>query len=153
MKKIPLHRVAPLVGLTLFGVALWVLHGELRHHSYHQVFEQSLPADRVALSLVLTVVSYLLLTGYDALGLRYARHRLPYRRTALASFVGYAFSNTIGYSLVSGGSVRLRLQGHRRDDLARGEDRPALTKLSHQLRLPREAPMCHRGLWCPGACV
>ena len=111
MKKIPLHRLAPLVGLTLFGVALWVLYGELRHHSYHQVFEQfrSLPADRVALALVLTFASYLLLTGYDTLGLRYARHRLRYRRTALASFVGYAFSNTIGYSLVSGGSVRLRL--------------------------------------------
>ena len=111
MKKILFHRLGPLVGVALFGVALWVLQGELRHHSYHQVFEQfrSLPANRVALALVLTAASYLLLTGYDTLGLRYARHKLRYRRTALASFVGYAFSHTIGYSLVSGGSVRLRL--------------------------------------------
>jgi phosphatidylglycerol lysyltransferase len=99
------------VGLILFVAALWVLHAELRHHSYRQVVEQfrSLPADRVALALLLTLVSYALLTGYDTLGLSYARHRLAYRRTALASFVGYAFSNTVGYSLISGGSVRLRL--------------------------------------------
>jgi phosphatidylglycerol lysyltransferase len=111
MKKISLHSLGPLVGLALFAVALWVLHGELRHYSYHQVLHQfkSLPAAHVALALLLTGVSYLLLTGYDTLGLRYARHRLPYRRTALASFVGYAFSNTVGYSLISGGSVRLRL--------------------------------------------
>jgi phosphatidylglycerol lysyltransferase len=111
MKKISLHRIGPLVGLTLFVVALWVLRGELRHYSYHQVLQEfrTLPAGQVALALLLTVVSYLLLTGYDTLGLRYSRHRLPYRRTALASFVGYAFSNTVGYSLISGGSVRLRL--------------------------------------------
>ncbi|HVN32385.1 MAG TPA: hypothetical protein VMT45_10390, partial [Thermoanaerobaculaceae bacterium] len=94
MSKISLHRIGPLVGLALFVVALWVLHGELRHYSYHQVLLEfrSLPAGRVALAFLLTVVSYLLLTGYDTLGLQYSRHRLPYRRTALASFVGYAFS-------------------------------------------------------------
>ena len=82
MKKFSLRRLGPLVGLTLFVVALWVLHGELRHYSYHQVVEQfrSLPAGQVALAVLLTVVSYLLLTGYDTLGLQYARHRLPYRR-------------------------------------------------------------------------
>ncbi len=111
MTKRGLHRLGPVVGLVLFAVALWVLHGELRHYSYRQVLDQfrSLPADRVALALLLTIVSYALLTGYDTMGLWYARHRLAYRRTALASFVGYAFSNTVGYSLISGGSVRLRL--------------------------------------------
>ena len=70
---------------------------------------RSLPASVSGWPRSLSAASYLLLTGYDTLGLRYARHALPYRRTALASFVGYAFCNTVGYSLVSGGSVRLRL--------------------------------------------
>jgi len=111
MTKRALHRFGPVVGLVLFLAALWVLHGELRHYSYRQVLDQfrSLPSSRVALALLLTIASYVLLTGYDTLGLWYARHRLPYRKTALASFVGYAFSNTVGYSLISGGSVRLRL--------------------------------------------
>jgi phosphatidylglycerol lysyltransferase len=105
------RSLGPLVSLALFAAALWVLRGELRHYSYHQILQQfrSVPAAQVALALLLSAVSYLVLTGYDTLGLRYARHKLPYRRTALASFIGYAFSNAIGYSLVSGGSVRLRL--------------------------------------------
>jgi uncharacterized membrane protein YbhN (UPF0104 family) len=59
MKKISLHRIGPLVGLTLFVVALWVLRGELRHYSYHQVLQEfrTLPAGQVALALLLTVVS------------------------------------------------------------------------------------------------
>jgi phosphatidylglycerol lysyltransferase len=111
MKSRWFRGLGPLVSLVLFGAALWVLRGELRHYNYHQILEQfrSVPALQVALALLLSVVSYALLTGYDTLGLRYARHTLPYRRTALASFIGYAFSNAIGYSLVSGGSVRLRL--------------------------------------------
>jgi lysylphosphatidylglycerol synthetase-like protein (DUF2156 family) len=34
---------------------------------------------------------------------------LAYRRIAFASFIGYAFSNSVGHSLVTGGSLRYRL--------------------------------------------
>ncbi len=111
MRKTPLRAFAPLVGLALFAVALWVLHVELRRYSYHEVLHafRSIPVQRLWLAGILSAASYLLLTGYDTLGLLYARHALPYRRTALASFVGHAFSNAVGLAMVSGGSVRLRL--------------------------------------------
>ncbi|HQU33534.1 MAG: hypothetical protein B7Z68_03620 [Acidobacteria bacterium 21-70-11] len=111
MRKIPLRAFGPLLGVALFAVALWVLHVELRHYSYHEVLHEfrSLPAQRFWLAALLSAASYLLLTGYDTLGLVYARHALPYRRTALASFVGHAFSNAVGLAVVSGGSVRIRL--------------------------------------------
>ncbi len=110
-RKTPLRAFAPLVGLALFAAALWVLHVELRHYSYHEVLREfrALPAQRIVLAALLAAASYLLLTGYDTLGLLYARHALPYRRTALASFVGHSFSNAVGLAMVSGGSVRLRL--------------------------------------------
>src|SRR3546814_14347461 len=57
----------------------------------------------------LAVASYFLLILYDALALRYVARRLPYSRIALASFVAYAFSNNIGFALLSGGSIRYRL--------------------------------------------
>src|SRR5512136_496663 len=99
MSKRALRSLGPVVGFILFAVALWVLRGELRHHHYHEIVTQlrSLPGARLVLAILLAATSYLLLTGYDTLGLRYAHCRLPYRRTALASFVGYAFSNTIGH--------------------------------------------------------
>ncbi|MDD5563115.1 MAG: bifunctional lysylphosphatidylglycerol flippase/synthetase MprF [Thermoanaerobaculaceae bacterium] len=111
MRKTPLRAFAPLVGLALFAAALWVLHVELRHYSYHEVLREfrALPAQHIVLAALLAAASYVLLTGYDTLGLLYARHALPYRRTALASFVGHSFSNAVGLAMVSGGSVRLRL--------------------------------------------
>ena len=45
------------------------------------------------------------MTGYDALALRMMRVPLAYRRIGLASFIGYAFSNNIGLSMIAGASV------------------------------------------------
>lgn len=106
-----LRALIPFLGLGLFAVVLVVLTHELRAFRIHDVIGvlRSLPGDRVELAILLVVASYALQTTYDALGVRYARHRLPYRRIALTSFIGSAFSNNIGYSLFSGGSVRYRL--------------------------------------------
>jgi uncharacterized membrane protein YbhN (UPF0104 family) len=49
------------------------------------------------------------MTGYDVLALRYIQHPLSYRKSGLASFVSYAFSNNIGLSIIAGGSVRYSL--------------------------------------------
>ena len=50
-----------------------------------------------------------MLPGYDAMALRYIGFRLPLRRTAFASFIAYAFSQMLGFPLLTGGSVRYRL--------------------------------------------
>jgi glycosyltransferase 2 family protein len=56
-------------------------------------------------------LSYLALTGYDALALRHLRIKVPYRLAALASFASYAFSFTLGFPLVTGGAVRYWIYG------------------------------------------
>ncbi len=110
-RKGGLHRFTPLIGLVLFLVALWVLRHFLQQYHYGQIVGhlRQIPARNVVMSLLLTVLSYAALTGYDALALRYIRHPLPYRRIGLASFVGYAFSNTVGSGPITGGSIRLHL--------------------------------------------
>jgi|GEM_PF-3025423 len=55
------------------------------------------------------ILNYLIMTGYDFFALRYINRKFYYRKKALASFVGYAFSNNIGLSMLAGGSVRYRL--------------------------------------------
>jgi uncharacterized membrane protein YbhN (UPF0104 family) len=62
--------------------------------------------DQIALAGLLTVVSYLTLTGYDALALRQLSLRVPYRITALGSFTSYAISFTLGFPLITAGTVR-----------------------------------------------
>jgi uncharacterized membrane protein YbhN (UPF0104 family) len=111
MKKRLLYRIGPLLGIIVFAVALWFLHRELTVYHYPDVVRllKDLPLSRLFLSLMLTILSYLILTGYDSLAFRYIRHPVPYGRIALTSFIGYAFSHNIGHSWLSGGSVRYRL--------------------------------------------
>jgi uncharacterized membrane protein YbhN (UPF0104 family) len=67
--------------------------------------------DQIALSFAFTALSYLALTGYDALALRHLKIKVPYRLTALASFASYAFSFTLGFPLVTGAAVRYWIYG------------------------------------------
>src|SRR5512144_2175427 len=101
----------PVLGLALFLTALWVLHHTLSGYHYRDLAAgaRTVPAARLLSALLLTVLNYLVLTGYDALAFRYIRHTLEYGRIAFASFIGYAFSNNIGLSMLAGISVRYRL--------------------------------------------
>ncbi len=111
MKKRLLHSLGPLFGLFLFALALLVIHNELREYHYHDIVNRllAIPALHILLATGLTILSYLIMTGYDILALQYIRYPLPYRKIALASFIGYAFSNNIGFSMLAGSSVRYRL--------------------------------------------
>ena len=103
--------LGPLLGLALFGVALLVLYHELRHYGPRAIIRdlKDLPDRALIEALALTTLSYLVMTGYDGLSLRYIKRRLSYSKIALASFIGYAFSNNIGLSMVAGATVRYRL--------------------------------------------
>ena len=48
--------------------------------------------EQIALAFALTSISFLALTGYDALALRQLKLHVPYPTTALASFTSYAVS-------------------------------------------------------------
>ena len=111
MKKKLIHSLGPLIGLLLFAAALWMLRRELKEYSYHDVMRSlgELPALRLYIALALALFNYFVMTGYDSLALRYIRSPLPYRKIALASFIGYAFSINIGLSMIAGGTVRYRL--------------------------------------------
>ena len=102
------HRIGPLLGLLLFAGALLVLHHQLKTYRLHDVIQSlvNLPKERFYTALALTLCSYLVMTSYDALALRYVRHPLPYRKFGLASFISYAFSNNMGFGMIAGGSIR-----------------------------------------------
>jgi len=105
------HTISTLLGLFIFVAALWVLHKELSAYHLRDIIQslRTIPSRRLFLALILTVINYLAMTGYDTLALRYIRHPLSYGKIALASFIGYAFSNNVGLSMIAGASVRFRL--------------------------------------------
>jgi phosphatidylglycerol lysyltransferase len=49
------------------------------------------------------------MTSYDHLAIRYIKSPMSIAKVTLASFISYAFSNTVGLSLLTSGSIRYRL--------------------------------------------
>ncbi len=94
----------------VLGLALTALHRELAEVRYHQVAAEirALPGLLVARALLLTAGGYAVSSLYDWLALRFVRRPQPLRTTSLVGFLANAFSNTVGFSLISGGSVRHR---------------------------------------------
>lgn len=99
------------LSVILFTAAVWLLYGELKTYHLRDILNafKSIPSGHLAAAVGLTMLSYAVMTGYDALALRYIRHELTYPKIGLASFISYAFSNNIGMSLIAGASVRYRL--------------------------------------------
>ncbi|MEN6446946.1 MAG: bifunctional lysylphosphatidylglycerol flippase/synthetase MprF [Syntrophaceae bacterium] len=111
MKARLLKALGASIGLILFVLALWVLHTELDRYRLHEILRylHGIPTEQVVFAALLTALSYLIMTGYDFLALRYIDHPLSGRKIATASFIGYAFSNNVGLSMLAGASVRYRL--------------------------------------------
>jgi phosphatidylglycerol lysyltransferase len=106
-----LRMLLPLFALALFAGALWILHHTLSEFHYHDVLRQlhTLRPRQIGGALGLTALSYLVMTGYDWLAVRYVRHPLAADKIVFTSFISYAFSNNIGLSLLAAGSIRYRL--------------------------------------------
>jgi phosphatidylglycerol lysyltransferase len=105
------RRIVPLVIIAVFIAALWLLHRSLDDSRLHEVlgYIRALSPGHIVAALLFTIAGYVALTGYDVLALRYVRRPLPYRETALTSFISYAFTHNLGFGALTGGSVRYRL--------------------------------------------
>jgi phosphatidylglycerol lysyltransferase len=105
------EKAVPLLAAGLLIFAAFALHRELSTYRPGEVWRaiRSLPTLALMAALVLTFLDYAALTGYDALALRFIGRPLSYGKTALASFVGYAFGHNMGFSFLSGGGARLRV--------------------------------------------
>ena len=105
------RRILPLIGLTLFVLAIYVLQNEIQQFSWDtfKSHVRLIPDHQLLLALAATASGYLILTLYDKLALVHFGIRLPWRRVAKASFLGFAFSHNITPSLLVGGTMRYRI--------------------------------------------
>lgn len=110
MTKKLFRFLGPVLVLLVFLAAIWLLYHELRQYRLNAIGAQIWEISPLgfALALVLTVVNWLILIGYDWIAVRYVGVKLPLRRVAVASFCGYACSYNFGATL-AGTTIRLRL--------------------------------------------
>jgi phosphatidylglycerol lysyltransferase len=100
----------PLIALVVFVIALEVLRHELAATSWRAIVTstKATPWPQMAAALVLTVLNYAVLTGYDFLAFASIGKRMAPWRIGVASFLAYAVANNVGFALLSGASIRYR---------------------------------------------
>lgn len=107
-----LRLLAILPFAALIGAA-WIIHLFLADGHYDDL-TASIGAVRwsaLALAAAFTLLSFAVLTLYDVMAARYAGAALPLRRILWGAPVVYAFSNSLGLSVLTSGALRLRLYG------------------------------------------
>ena len=111
--RVLLRRLGVAASLVIVAVSLFFFVRVLVAIDLRQ-FEAAIAGtggDQIASAFCLSALSYLALTGYDALALRHLHVKVPYRLTALASFTSYAVSFTLGFPLITAGAVRYWIYG------------------------------------------
>ena len=111
MRRQLLIWIGPLCSLLLLGAALTVLYHLTHLWHWHDIrlaiWSQPLP--QLGAALLLTLLSYGCLCCYDLLALKVLDKRLPLQQVGMTSFIAYTFSNTLGFALLTGSSVRYQL--------------------------------------------
>jgi uncharacterized membrane protein YbhN (UPF0104 family) len=69
---------------------------------------EAIPVSRLVAGIGFAALSYVCLTLFDWMGLRYAGKPLSYPRAAIASFTGLSIGHNLGVAALSSGAVRYR---------------------------------------------
>jgi phosphatidylglycerol lysyltransferase len=103
--------IGPIAALAVFGAVAYVLHREIASLHIRDIFRElrSIPTIHIIAALLITALSYWVLSFYDLLGLRYLRKTLPYARMVFTSFIAYAFGHNLGLAAFTGAAIRMRL--------------------------------------------
>ena len=101
------------VSLALLAAGAYVVWRLVRDHSPRELARLVLdrPPASLALALILALLAWAALAGYDALSFRMMRTRLPLVEVLRDAFTSYALAFNLGASAFTGGAVRVRLYG------------------------------------------
>ncbi|WP_377292068.1 lysylphosphatidylglycerol synthase domain-containing protein [Rhizobium sp. SG2393] len=95
--------------VATLGAMVLVYRG-LSRYSWDEIWQSlsAISAGHMLGALGFMALSYVALTFFDYLGLRYAGHPLTYWKAAIASFSGLAIGHNVGVAALSSGAVRYR---------------------------------------------
>ena len=98
------------LGIGLLVLAIWIFGRTLHKYDMAEVVDHlhQIPIHRLVIAVFFVALSYLTQTVYDFLAATSVRLKVSPARASLAAFIGNAFTNNIGFSLVTGTSLRYR---------------------------------------------
>jgi glycosyltransferase 2 family protein len=96
--------------MAAFAVAGFLVYRALKDYSLSEVVESlsQISIRHLALGAAFTAGSFVCLTGYDTLAVRYTKGDISYPKIALASFTSLSLGHTLGFAALSSGAVRYR---------------------------------------------
>jgi phosphatidylglycerol lysyltransferase len=99
-----------IIPFFFFSLAFYLIHRELGESSWPEMKEElfNWPSYQIGWAIVATLLNFIVLSGYDVLGLRQIRAKISYLKTLKVSFFAFSLSNLVGHSLFSGTSLRMR---------------------------------------------
>lgn len=103
-------KFIPLFAFVIFCIAAYRLYHALSAYDRTKIVQAifAIPRAHLALGALFVTGSYLSLTLFDTLAIRYIGAKLPYRRIALASFTALSIGHTLGMAAATSGAVRYR---------------------------------------------
>lgn len=106
------HFLFPIAGIAIALLAIYVLENLLQHISRTETLAalHNISWATLALALFFTALSYAAVALYDVVAVdTIAPNQIPRRLAAVAGAAGYAISNALGFSLLTGGALRYRI--------------------------------------------
>lgn len=103
-------HILKLAVLAAVCIAAYLVYRSLGRYTFDEVADaaEAIPLARLGAALIFVAASYLCLTGFDTLAVRYVRRPLAWRQTALASFCALSIGHNVGMAALSSGAVRYR---------------------------------------------
>jgi uncharacterized membrane protein YbhN (UPF0104 family) len=108
-KKIPLLANA-LFAILLFAGAAYTIRVKLAAYEPADILAglSHITSGQITAAILLTILSYITLIGYDLVALFYLRKWLPLPKIAFTSVLSYIFSNNLSFTLLTGNAIRYR---------------------------------------------
>lgn len=101
----------PAIAVFVLALAAFLLQRTFRSYDAADILRSviAISPTRFAAICVCALGSYLCLTVFDTLGIRYAGANLSYRRIAIVSMTSLSLGHSIGFAALSSGAIRYRL--------------------------------------------
>lgn len=92
------------------GLAAFLIYRISQQYTLDDIRQSvaAIPAVRLLAAGGFAALSYLCLTGFDWLAVRYVHHPLPYWKTAITSFTALSIGHNLGFAFLSSGAIRYR---------------------------------------------